>query len=319
MVAKGELLEREEVARIQFQCVLKIAQSLIVRAPPARDEPSQLEDPRSIWHCAAGNVELGQRAVEITIGRVTMICAREVRFAGIRLQPERRLHSRVGQGPPRRSVLTQPVQCVVRIGELVLCGEKGGIACQSLVEQIDPGAQVLRGYCAEAGVKNEVLGPAVEFKSTHVCGRTLLNRALLGGRELRLQLIGNGFRDLTLNSKNIRQIAIVRLRPQMRVIAGIDQLRVDPHFVRCALHAALDQVRHAELLSDFAQIALRASFVLHHGCATDHLQVGDFCQIGQNFILHTVGEEGVLFFVAQVFERQNGDALLKNSSCPRFG
>src|SRR5438874_13614533 len=89
LVAKGELLKSEEVTRIQFRCALKIAQSLIVRAPPARDVSGQFEDPRSIWHCAASDVELSQRAVVIKIGCVAMICAREVRFADIRPQPER--------------------------------------------------------------------------------------------------------------------------------------------------------------------------------------------------------------------------------------
>ena len=95
----------------------------------------------------------------------------------------------------------------------------------------------------------------------------------------------------------------------MRVIPRVDQLCVHPHFVRCPLYTALDHVRNAKLLSDFAQIALHASFVLHHRGAADDFQVRNFCEISQDFILHTVGEEGVLFFVAQVFERQNGDAF----------
>jgi hypothetical protein len=56
----------------------------------------------------------------------------------------------------------------------------------------------------------------------------------------------------------------------MRIVASIDQLRIHPHFVRGTLHAALNQVRDPELLSNLAQVALRSSFVLHHRSATNH-------------------------------------------------
>ena len=95
----------------------------------------------------------------------------------------------------------------------------------------------------------------------------------------------------------------------MRIAACVDQLRVDPHAIAHALHAALHQMRDPELLRDLAQIARSSSFVLHHRCAADHFQISDFGEISQNLILHPVGEVGVLLFVAQIFERQDCDAL----------
>ena len=47
-------------------------------------------------------------------------------------------------------------------------------------------------------------------------------------RKFCLQLVGDRLRDLALNHENVCQITIVSLRPQMRVIACIDQLRVAP-------------------------------------------------------------------------------------------
>ena len=41
-------------------------------------------------------------------------------------------------------------------------------------------------------------------------------------RKLRLQLVGNGLGDLALDGEDIRQIAIVGLRPQVYVSAGVD-------------------------------------------------------------------------------------------------
>jgi hypothetical protein len=79
----------------------------------------------------------------------------------------------------------------------------------------------------------------------------LLDRILLRGRELRLQLVGDGFGDLALNGEDIGQIAIVSLRPEMSVVAGVDELRVHPHLVGGALHAPLQQVSDTKLLSNF--------------------------------------------------------------------
>ena len=61
-----------------------------------------------------------------------------------------------------------------------------------------------------------------------------------------------------MDGEDIGQIAIVGLRPQMRVGARVDQLRIHPHFVGRALHTAFEDMRHAELLADLAQIARRA-------------------------------------------------------------
>src|SRR6266436_738386 len=63
LVAECELLKGEEVTRIQFHRVLKIPHSLLLRASAAGDISSQFEDPGSIGHCAADDVELIQRAV----------------------------------------------------------------------------------------------------------------------------------------------------------------------------------------------------------------------------------------------------------------
>ncbi len=98
----------------------------------------------------------------------------------------------------------------------------------------------------------------------------------------------------------------------MRVVTGIDQLRVHPNLVAGALHAAFHHMRDAELLADLAQIARRAAFVLHDARAADHLQVGDSRKGGQDLVLDAIGEEFVLFFLAQIFEREHRDAFFRN-------
>ena len=70
-------------------------------------------------------------------------------------------------------------------------------------------------------------------------------------------------------------------------------------------------MRHPELLADLTQIARHSALVLHHGCAPDHFQIGDPGQVRQNFVLHAIGEKGVVRVAAQVFKRKNRDAFLR--------
>src|SRR4029453_16760318 len=107
----------------------------------------------------------------------------------------------------------------------------------------------------EANVENEIIRSAVELKRRYVRGRSLLDRVLLRGRKLRLQLVGDFFGDLALNGEYIGQVTVVCLRPEMCVVASVDQLRVHSHPIRDFLDAAFHQTCDAKLLADLAQVA----------------------------------------------------------------
>ncbi len=78
-----------------------------------------------------------------------------------------------------------------------------------------------------------------------------------------------------------------------------------------APHRSFQNVRHAQRLTDFAQIA-RARFVLPHRSAADDFQVGDLGQVREDIILDAVREILVLLIVAQIFERQDRDAFFRD-------
>src|SRR5262249_43023920 len=101
--------------------------------------------------------------------------------------------------------------------------------------------------------------------------------------------------------------AIVGFGPNVRIGAGIDQFGVDAKAVAGALNRAFHDVSDAELLADFAQVAFGAGLVLAHAGVTDHFQIRNFGQIGQDLVLHAVGKIGVVPIVAQRRERQDGD------------
>src|SRR5215510_13912585 len=96
----------------------------------------------------------------------------------------------------------------------------------------------------------------------------------------------------------------------MRVIAGVDQLRVYPHLVAGALHTAFHHMSYAQLRCNLAQITCNPALILHHRGAADHLQVSNLRQVGKDFVLHPISEEGVLFITAQILERQNSDRAI---------
>ena len=79
--------------------------------------------------------------------------------------------------------------------------------------------------------ESERFRASVKIEGNEIRGRSLFDRLLFRRRKLGLKLIGDGFGDLALNGKDVRKIAIISLRPEMRVVAGIDQLRVHPHAI----------------------------------------------------------------------------------------
>src|SRR5205823_10357652 len=112
---------------------------------------------------------------------------------------------------------------------------------------------------------------------------------------MRLQLLSDGFGDFALDREGISQIASIRLGPKMRIVASVNQLRVDSHLVPNPLDTAFQHVSNTQRLPNFSEVTRGRGLVLVYTGAADHLQIGDLGQIGENFILNAVGEKRVLF------------------------
>jgi hypothetical protein len=126
----------------------------------------------------------------------------------------------------------------------------------------------LKEFLLEAGAHGcqdeERLGPIVEKERGKVaCGR-LCNGRLLADRKLRLKLVSDRFGDIALYREDVGQIAIVGLRPQMRIGSGINQLRVNPYAITGSLNTSLQYMRHPKLLADLAQVTCDPALVLHN-------------------------------------------------------
>src|SRR3954447_5240260 len=95
----------------------------------------------------------------------------------------------------------------------------------------------------------------------------------------------------------------------MPVVLRVDQLDGHDDPVSAAADTALEHVDYAEGLRDLRQVVFSRPAIRHDGRAADHLQVVDLRQAGQDIVLDSVGEKGVLLFVAEVFEWKHRNAL----------
>src|SRR5437762_3422202 len=192
--------------------------------------------------------------------------ASEVRFARVGLKAKRSGQRCFCGRQSGGSMVScdQEIKLVVCVAQLAVSKKESGIARQSLVEQIYRLKNAFTTHRAKSCAKQEILRAAVEIKRGDVVCRGTLDRALFARRKLSLELVSNRLCDLALNGEHIREIAIVSLRPKMRVISCIDQLRINAHAIGCALYAALEHMRHSKFFADFAQIAFYAALIVHH-------------------------------------------------------
>ncbi len=111
-----------------------------------------------------------------------------------------------------------------------------------------------------------------------------------------MKLPGDLSRDLALDREDVFQISIVFLCPDMRIGAGVDQLRVYVEPGAGFAHATFQYMRHAKRITDLARVVLVT--ILHDAGPADDLESGDFRQLGQKIVLDAVGKGRVLSVVA---------------------
>ena len=97
---------------------------------------------------------------------------------------------------------------------------------------------------------------------------------LLATGQLRLQRLRDSFGDLALDAKDVSQLPIIGLGPEVGIGLGVNQLHIDPHLIARFLHATLKNVRYAKLLRDLDEIA-RFALILLRGRARNYFQVRD--------------------------------------------
>ena len=107
-----------------------------------------------------------------------------------------------------------------------------------------------------------------------------------------------------------RRRPVVTLRPDVAVVAGVDQLDVDEHAVARAPDAPFQNIRHAQRLADLTHIAPAGFLISHHAGAADYFQIVNLRQACQHVVLNPGGEVGVFFVVTEILKGQHCNALL---------
>ena len=115
------------------------------------------------------------------------------------------------------------IYCIVRVGELTMSEEKCRVARYRLIKKLHRFKKIIslaRGV--NAAVIEEFFCSQEEIVGSEVRRRALVDCTLFLWRKFGLKLIRNFLGNLALDGEHIGQIAIVFLRPHMRVVAGID-------------------------------------------------------------------------------------------------
>src|SRR5438105_1753660 len=174
------------------------------------------------------------------------------------------------------------VKLVMSPGELTIRIEKRWIARHGLVQQIDCLTEI-RHPAAKGCPRKRMTGARIEIESDEIAGRPALNRQFLSSRDFGAKPLSDFLRNLALDRKQVIQIAIVLFRPDVRVRAGVDQLRVHVKPGADSPDAALQHMGDSQLVTDLTHILLAA--IVHYAAPADDLEIGDFRKLGQNIVL----------------------------------
>src|SRR5215470_16171104 len=204
-------------------------------------------------------------------------------------------------------VKAMDIKLVMSEPQLAICLHEGRITRDSLVQQIGP----LQQICLQTVAKTQcqkILGPIVEVESDEIGCWRLFNCQFLRTRNFRAKPLSDFSRELALDCKYVIQIAIVFFRPHERASTSVYQsgLEVETGTSAITGHSTLQDVRNSKGLTNFRNIPFSA--ILHYAGVADHPEIADAREFGQNVILNAIGENGVLFILAQTFEGENSNA-----------
>jgi hypothetical protein len=165
-----------------------------------------------------------------------------------------------------------------------------------IVEHLQPELEVLPGEpaCVALAAQVEVVG-------LHVPGRLDGQLGLLLRGQGDAQRLGNLARDLVLHLEDVLHLAVVPLRPQRKVGARVDELRVDPQAAAGPAQAAREHVGGRQLLADLGR-GHRPVPIGQHRRPREDLHPPDLREFRDDVLGDAVAEVLVLLHAAQVLE-----------------
>ncbi len=121
-----------------------------------------------------------------------------------------------------------------------------------------------------------------------------------------LQSRNDGVGDLVLDGENVGQFAVEGLRPEVAVVAGVNQLCGNPHPVAGLAHTAFQDVINLQFAGDLGDVEVLALVGKGRGARGDLQTIHPHQQIKQ-FLGNAVGEKLLLGVGTHVHEGQDRD------------
>ena len=140
-----------------------------------------------------------------------------------------------------------------------------------------------------------------------------LHAGLFRRRQIRPQSGGDLFCQLTLQDKQVGDLAIKCVRPNVSIGSSVNELGVDAHPFPGTPHRPFQNVGHPQSGPDLPQVS-RAATILANRRAADHFQIGDLGQVRKDIVLNPVRQIGVLLIIRQIFEWKHRNALVGGRS-----
>ena len=138
--------------------------------------------------------------------------------------------------------------------------------------------------------------------------------------EAELGLVGNRLGDFFLHRQQAAQPAIVLPRPQVSLVADLDQLGGDSHAAGVPPHAPLQHVLHSQLAGQAIQ-RLAATFVARDGGPRDHPQPLriEVAQSGDHLFRQAIAEVLLRWIAREILEGEHRQRYFSPGRWPARG
>src|SRR5437762_3532222 len=151
----------------------------------------------------------------------------------------------------------------------------------------------------------------------NVAGLRFCQRLTLRRRQFDLQLVNDVAGNFVLNLKNIFEVAVIPLGPQLVTVACVDELGADAYAMTASTHASLQKCADVEQLTDLSdpeQFPLQRE----RRSARSDLECGNPCQRVENVLGDSVREVFIVRTGTHVSEGHYADRRLVGSDARMF-
>src|ERR1700730_10294683 len=192
-----------------------------------------------------------------------------------------------------------------------VCRREGAIAVweitievESLAKEVFGQLIVIRGGVPEMPQTALIGGPGIEVSRMHAHGALSLGRGDGRGNRDRCCLC-----NVVLHHKNVGEVAVVTLGPDMLASLGLDQLRGDADAVGGLTEAAFEHVAYTQFAPDLLHVD-GAGLAGEAGVAGDDEQRGIARQSRDYVLCYPVREELLIGVVGHIGKREHRNRWL---------